>query len=238
MDDIAKFFNSILDRIKDFFEVIDLSMIIAGTLAVLIVYWWQFLNKYSFDILYLKEYVLLLHVIIAYGFGLIAFSVGRSFRRVFLKYLTHTGDSNYYLNKIKEHKLKKDANIKRYLPLTNESRRSLREFLWSDIRQNDAYGYSKSFLNKYWSMSVIFDSLFGVSFLFDLVFADLIFGFYGKYTIKEQYSPELIISLVLLSFLLKACLVRMANVYDEYQDDELLSSYTALKRRRKNFNCP
>lgn len=229
---IGNFLNGILHVIKDFFEVIDLSMIISGTLTILIIYWWQFLNGFTFEILHLKEYILLIHIIVAYCFGLTAFSLGRLIRRRVFGIIGNRTDIPYYNQKIDDHKLNNDANIKVYKSLGDSSRESLREFLWSELRQNKNYGYSKTFLNKYWAMSVIFDSLAGFLLFFFIVIIDLFFGIYSAYIIcdNQPYQLKYIVFLIIIIFIF--CFMKMAAIYDDYQDDELLASYAALVRSR------
>lgn len=236
-EELGKFLNGILDRIKDFFEIIDLSMIIAGAFAILIVYWWQFLNGFTFEILHLKEYSLFIHFIIAYCLGLIAFTFGRLIRRKVLRLNGKTNDISYCNQKIDDHKLSNDPKIKIFGTLGDSSRRSLREFLWSELRQNKDYGYSKSFLNKYWSMSVIFDSLAGVSFLFLIVWSDLLFGIYGTCNIACDLLCITKGFLMIIPIIFSICFMWMPIIYDNYQDDELLASYAALKRSKEFLNA-
>ncbi|MEJ5092853.1 hypothetical protein, partial [Sphingobacterium faecium] len=208
-------------------------ILISGSVVIFIIYWWQFINEFTFEIIYFKEHTLIIHVILAYGIGLICFSGGRTLRRFLLKRFTCNDEEKRYAQKIDDHKLNNDIDIKRYLSLGDSSINSLREFLWSNIRQNNDYGYSKSFLNKYWSMSVIFDSLLGCSFFLDIALIDFFFKIFGAYEFKSDY-PIMVGLLILFSSLsIKYFFIKMASIYDRYQNDELLASYAALIRKRE-----
>lgn len=236
MPDLTEITKLIFARVADFFEILDLSILLSGIAVVSGVYYWFFQNNILFKIVMFKDSPILLHIIICYLIGLICFVCGRNTRRIiskvkYLKLYSTINNIKDFKVLLQNHGLQNHVSLMSYNPVTNNNVYSLLAYLWSEVRQNSDYGYSLSFLKKYWSMSIAFDSLFFASFFIDLVYVDLCTGLVGKIYVT---NPILWGIYIIISIIVKLSLIKSACTYDRYQNEELIGSFAALRKKQSN----
>lgn len=233
MNELGEALKPVLARIADFFEIFDLSILLAGALVFSGLGFWFCMNDVDFKFITNGKFEIFICIVLTYLVGLLCFTTGRLIRRCisswkFLKLYSAALCYQEYQKKIEAHGLQNNRLLKSYLPIDTEIKMySLLSFLWSELRQEIKYGYSLSFLKKYWSMSIAFDSLLFATVFFDIVIFDFYLEFIGDKIIKSWVLFGLYI---LLSIIIKISLIKNACKYDQYQNDELLGSFAALKR--------
>lgn len=233
MSEFGEALKLVFARIADFFEIFDLSILLSGILVFTGLGIWLYMNEVNYAFVTAEKFHIIICIALAYLAGLLCFSAGRLLRREisswrFLKLYSAAHGFKEYSEKIIAHGLNHNRLLASYLPLNNKVKMyTLRSFLWSEIRQDTRYGYSLSFLKKYWSMSIAFDSLLFATLVFDCVLIDFYFGFVGN-SVIESGGPMFFYGVISLT--IKYCLIKDACKYDQYQDDELLASFAALRR--------
>ena len=231
MPDLTEIFKLIFERIADFFEILDLSILLSGIAVVCGIYYWFFQNDILFSLTIFKDSPIILHIVICYLIGLICFSCGRKTRRLIskvdsFKFYSTINNVSELTGLINNHALQNHNSLSSYVPVTRDNVYSLLAYLWSEVRQDKRYGYSLSFLKKYWSMSIAFDSLFFSTIFIDLIYIDFCFGLVGKVYVTNM----LWILYIIISFIVKLSLIKSACTYDRYQNEELIASFAALDR--------
>lgn len=236
MPDLNEIIKLVFARVADFFEILDLSILLSGIAVISGIYYWFFQNDILFTIVIFKDSPILLHLIICYLVGLICFASGRNTRRFiskveYFKLYSTINNLNDFTILLENHGLQNHASLSSYLPVSRDNVYSLLAYLWSDVRQDSSYGYSLSFLKKYWSMSIAFDSLLFATFFIDLIYVDLCFGFIGKIYVT---NPVLCVTYIFISFIVKLSLIKSACTYDRYQNEELIASFAVRSRNHPN----
>lgn len=179
MADIAAILRSVLDRIGQFFDVLDLSFFICGIAAFAALDYWLKSQNIPFELPLLAENAGLVAVVVGtYILGLICFAVGRSMRTVFGTQFRRGADTS--VNKIDKSFFENltfynqavpwDKPVQQFLSsagLGDEKRRGflieqsgrLYTYLWAQLRQIDALAPSFTLIRRYWVLSATYDGL-------------------------------------------------------------------------------
>jgi hypothetical protein len=225
MDQLAESLNAIVKRVADFFEILDLSFLVSGATSLFAFVFWFYCNDKTFSVYVHGWPLYVITIVICYILGLICFGGGRFLRRNIIQ-KTSFPKINY--NSIfKAHHLHKIKRYKRYKKDIDGYRTQAR--MWSELRQNNSYGYSLPFLKKYWVMSTTYDGLIFSSIIWLFVCLDLRLCLICEF--QSISSLQLLIVISILILLLFLC-AYMANKYDHYQAEELIASVSAEENKK------
>ncbi|WP_109850979.1 hypothetical protein [Aquimarina sp. AU58] len=237
MEEIGKALKSIFDKLSDFFDIFDLSFFVSGFFTTIILLFWSLKRGIDLPIEVLNTHSIIAFILCCYINGLLCFALGRWIRmgiigniRDYL--LKKKGNPKKFDSRfetiLKAHEIDQEPNYKKYLEKP-EYRGVWRLYvrLWADIRNDEKYTSSRSFLGRYWVMSATYDGLSISIFIALILFIESKFGLLIEKSIDISCSLFFVISGLLL-VLFMVCL-REAKRFERYQVEELVATIASKK---------
>jgi hypothetical protein len=231
MKEIAEAVRSILDKVGDFFNILDLSFIVAGSAAFGALALWVQLggNRVALPQQgWLGVFGILMG---CYLLGLVCFAAGRLVRTGF--YTRRRQDSSQtrfavdFPALLKAHGLDEEEPFKTYIARGEAGTWRLYTRLWAEVREKRHPSPSVSLLNRYWVMAATYDGLTVATGVWLLVVAAWSLGL-GVASPLDGYAGTA--AIVLLVVVGLACR-HEAERYTRYQAEELVATIAAMRKQ-------
>ena len=232
MTEIGKALKVIFDKLSDFFDIFDLSFFVSGVATTASILLWLHWRDINLDYGNKSSLFVILLILICYINGLVSFALGRWIRmgnlvdkvkiNIFKKENRFKTFDDRIIHIISAHGLESHDYFKSYLSRTKyRGTWRLYVLLWAEMRQDEKYSTSLSFLKRYWVMAATYDGLSISVFVSLLLVLESYLGIIGGQAIM---NPTIGVPInVLQVFMFIACL-REANRYVEYQVEEVIAS--------------
>jgi hypothetical protein len=243
MKELADSLKSILQKLSDFFDILDLSFFVSGFTALLGIYIWLYSNSEQINIP-IESNILrgLFIVLLCYTAGLVCFALGRwvrdrvnyvrnlilrkkdnerSFDEKLVSIIHGFGleDNVIFKDYITRHKTLKEKD--------NRSMWMLYVRLWAELRHNKDFIDSLGFMKRTWVMAAVYDGITISSVVWFCVLLDLHYG----YIFQSQISLRaLIISEVVVFFSFYGA-IREANRFVDVQMHDLIATIATQKQK-------
>jgi len=230
MKDLESTLGAVLARIAGFFDILDLSFLVAGTLSLAALFFLTTSLGIALPSLPGGWFAVLVTLVLVYGSGLAAFVVGRWLRAAYNRRLwtreSPLDGGRVLPDILRAHGLDGDPRFAPYLTGSADDalRRPWRLYtrLWAELRHDSTRAASLALVLRYWVMCATCDGLASAAILWAAVLAGIAYG--GLPPLGG--SPML--GLMALPLLVVAVLmVREANRYLCYQHEELVASLAA-----------
>lgn len=208
-----------------------MSFFVSGVATVLCIFIWIDIRGIEVEYSYDGSLRIILIALICYIAGLITFAAGRWIRMGFGGWLMskfgkklnrHDSFDENFIRVIKGHGLESSPLFKKYLDRT-EVRGIWRLYvkLWAEIRRDEKYSNSLSFLKRYWVMAATYDGLASTFIITLLLSIESWVGVVADPSIDNHLLGSFIVVIQFAIFL--ACL-REANRYVKYQVEEVVAT--------------
>ncbi|MBN2010585.1 hypothetical protein JW960_14660 [candidate division KSB1 bacterium] len=229
MTGLAEILKPLLDKISDFFDILDLSFFISGAAVFAALVFHCVAHELPRHTLFNGGMGILIVIVMCYLFGLICFTIGRFIRNSWNK-LIHKGTyDNVFLKAISIHQLQHTEPFESYLSIERNSTPDVERLyirLWAELRQSETLRPSMSLLRRYWVMAATYDGLATAVLVWFSIF------FIGWKTNNPGIIDLGTISFIIVSFVLliifSAC-IREANRYTKHQREEILATLATQK---------
>jgi hypothetical protein len=218
--------KSILERIAGFFDIFDLSFIVAGATAFAAIAFWAWRAGFSMPAIS-PAWVFSAGIIIAcYVSGLVCFACGRFLRMGLRKRKADDEFTGVFERILEGHGLDGAKEFADYINRT-ERRGTWRLYirLWAEVRVSKAIAPSFAVLNRYWVMAATYDGLNMALIVWAFVCVMCALGVAGA----KQISIWLAVPVAVLLLISAAACSREANRYNTYQAEELFASIAAKR---------
>lgn len=236
MEELAKVFKPLFEKLSDFFDIFDLSFFVSGFSTSIVFYIWATNRNILPDDLILKDISIFYIVLICYVFGLLNFAFGRLLRMFLSMFgkinnkckiskLVRYNKSDDLLNEIiSAHGLDRQPVIAKYLNRQLDNRGVWRLYvrLWARIRREDILSNSFKLLKRYWVMAATYDGLSTTCVITSILMLDAAFGFWGD-PIFSKMSFGIVLAIVFFTFFI-LCKIE-AKRYTDYQMEELFAVF-------------
>lgn len=234
MEEIGKALKSIFDKLSDFFDIFDLSFFVSGFFTTLVISLWAYYNGIELS-LPQKTPFIIVGILICYLNGLLSFAVGRWIRSMIntaYKWIFKRKDKQMNFDSrfeviLKAHGLENSIDYKDYLART-DTRGIYRLYVrfWADLRGDEQYAKSLSFLKRYWVMSATYDGL-SISILISItLLTETWYRLLDSLIPISNVTFSLLLALLIILFF--AC-IREAGRFIEYQMEELAATIAAKR---------
>lgn len=241
MEKLIQLAQQILEKLADFFDILDLSFFISGAMVLAASYVLLQHGVGAKDLARaVAEMSLFFMVVSCYVLGLISFAFGRSLRRRFIDPLIHPRPvTSTFWPAEEAHGILARPPFDRYQAVVaakGQDRHltyAIYTRLWVELRQNVALKESYTLLRRYWVMSATFDGI-AVSLVFWAMVA-IVAAFHVDISHPDQaHAPDLVrvvvCGLASLSFVVLAfpCF-REASRFQQSQVEELVATMAWLQ---------
>jgi hypothetical protein len=229
INEVVEGLRAIVLRIADFFDILDLSFIISGAVALAAISFWAWRAEVPMPPLpegWIRNIALILA---SYVLGLLCFAIGRWFRGRWRADRVGGKVNDRFLEVLEAHGLSEIQAVSEYLrrgDARGEARLYVR--LWAEVRQSHQLAASFYLLRRYWVMAATYDGMVTALLVWILTIAACVLGLGNSPPIPITVGLTTVIALAASAL---AC-SREAGRYVDYQMEELVASIAASRNER------